>query len=66
MAMLIVSILFWCMPDKDKLGIAAIILSTIGTISDMTLFGWWSIIDVIILIINIYIYNTITKKDSKN
>lgn len=66
MATIIISIIFWCMPDKDKLGIAAIILSIIGTTTDMMLScGWASIIDVAILIINIYIYNSITKKDKQ-
>ena len=65
MVNLIISIIFWCMPDKDKLGIAAIALSIIGATSSMMLYGWWSIVDVAILIINIYIYNSITKKDKK-
>ena len=65
MVNLIISIIFWCMPDKDKLGIAAIVLSIIGATSSMMLYGWWSIVDVVILIINIYIYNSITKKDKK-
>ena len=65
MVNLIISIIFWCMPDKDKLGIAAIVLSIIGATSSMMLYGWWSIVDVAILIINIYIYNSITKKDKK-
>ena len=62
---LIISIIFWCMPDKDKLGIAAIIISALGGIAAMMVYGWWSILDVAILIINIYIYNSITKKDKK-
>lgn len=65
MVNLIISIIFWCMPDKDKLGIAAIVLSIIGATSSLILYGWWSIIDIAILIINIYIYNSITKKDKK-
>ena len=62
---LIVSIIFWCMPDKDKLGIAAVIISAIGAITSLITCGWFGIIDVIILIINIYIYNSITKKDKQ-
>ncbi len=65
MVNLIISIIFWCMPDKDKLGIVAIILSAIGAITSLIAYGWLGIIDVAILIINIYIYNSITKKDKE-
>ena len=62
MVNLIISILFWCMSENKKLGNAAIFLSICGVITDMIVNGWWCIIDVAILIINIYIYNSITKK----
>lgn len=56
MVMLIVSIIYWCLPDKTELGVAAIILSAIGTFVDFLFFGWASIIDAIILIINILVF----------
>ena len=63
MVTLIISILFWCMPEKKKLGNAAIALSIVGTISDMIVAGWWCIIDIIILIVNICVY--ISKEDKE-
>lgn len=65
MVNLVISIIFWCMPDKDKLGIAAMIVSALAATVGLIAYGWWGIIDVIILIINIYIYNSITKKDKQ-
>lgn len=65
MVNLVITIIFWCMPDKDKLGIAAMIVSALAATVGLIAYGWWGIIDVIILIINIYIYNSITKKDKQ-
>lgn len=65
MVNLIISIIFWCMPDKDKLGIAAMIVSALAATTSLIAYGWLGIIDVIILIVNIYIYNSITIKDKK-
>lgn len=57
MVTLIISILFWCMSSNKGLGIASIILSALGTCIDFMLVGWLCIIDVIILIVNICVYN---------
>lgn len=55
MLTIIVSILFWCMPEKAGLAVGAIFLSILGIIADMIFFGWLCIIDVIFLIINIFV-----------
>lgn len=57
MATIIVSILFWCMPEKKGLGLAAIILSIIGFIFDFFYVGLLAIVDIIFLIVNIAVYN---------
>ena len=57
MITLILSIIFWCMPENKNLGNIVIILSILGTIIDLIFFGWLCIIDIIILIINICVYN---------
>lgn len=49
----ITSILFWCMPEKRRLGIAAVILSGIGFILDFKFYGLTCIVDLIILMINL-------------
>lgn len=56
MIMLIVSIIYWCLPDKTGLGVAAIILSALGTFVDFLFFGWAGTIDATILITNILVF----------
>ena len=57
MLTIILSILFWCMPEKKELGVAAIVLSVIGFLLDISLVGVWCILDILFLIINITVYN---------
>ena len=45
------------MPEKKELGVAAIILSVIGFLLDISLVGVWCILDILFLIINIAVYN---------
>ena len=55
MLTIILTILFWCLkPCKKGLGIAAIIFSALGTIADYHFLGLWCLIDVALLIANIY------------
>lgn len=49
----IISILFWCMPEKRRLGIAAAILSGIGFVLDFKFYGLACIVDLVILMINL-------------
>ena len=57
MLTIILSILFWCMTEKKGLGVAAIVLSVIGFLLDISLVGVWCILDILFLIINIAVYN---------
>jgi hypothetical protein len=57
MITLILSIIFWCMSENKNLGNIVIILSILGIIVDLIFSGWLCIIDIIILIINICVYN---------
>ena len=54
---LILSILFWCMPEKKGLGIAAIVATVISSFIGVTSCGLLGLLDVVILIINIVVYN---------
>ena len=56
MLTIIISILFWCMPEKEGLAAGAIALSILGIIVDMLFAGWLCIIDIIFLIINVAVY----------
>lgn len=56
MLTLIVSILFWCMRSKKKLGIAALILSALGAILDLVMYGPLGIIDVIVFLVNVFLF----------
>ena len=49
MLSLILSIIFWCKPDKQTLGIVALVLSIIGFIVDIFLVGWLSVIDLAVV-----------------
>lgn len=57
MLTIILPILFWCMSEKKELGVAAIVLSVIGFLLDISLVGVWCILDILFLIINIAVYN---------
>ena len=54
--MLILSIIFWCIPDNRGLGIAAMVVSLIGTVVDFFIVGPWAFIDLIIFWINTEVY----------
>lgn len=56
MLSLIISILFWCMPEKRGLGAAAIALTVLGTIIDFGLVGIAAVLDLIMLVVNIIVY----------
>lgn len=45
------------MPENKNLGNIVIILSILGAIIGLIFYGWLCIIDIIILIINICVYN---------
>lgn len=57
MLTIILSILFWVMPEKKGLGIAAIVMSAIGFVIDLGLVGLLAIFDLIFLLVNIAVYN---------
>lgn len=57
MISLILSILFWCMPEKKELGIAAIVATVISSFIGLASCGLLGLLDVAILIINIVVYN---------
>lgn len=52
MLSLTLSILFWCMPDKQTLGIVALVLSIFGFIIDMLSWGWLSVIDLVLVVVD--------------
>ena len=56
MIMLILSIIYWCLPNKLTLGKVAIALSILGAIIDCGLYGIWCLIDVAIVVVNIMVY----------
>ena len=56
MLSLIISILFWCMPEKRGLGAAAIMLTVFGTIIDFSLVGIAAVLDLVMLVVNITVY----------
>ena len=56
MLSLIISILFWCMPEKSGLGAAAIMLTVLGTIIDFNLVGIAAVLDLVMLVVNITVY----------
>lgn len=56
MITLIISIIYWCKPHLNGLGIAAMILSGLGIIGDAAMYGWLCIIDIIVLAVNIMVY----------
>lgn len=55
--LLILSIIFWCTPENKNLGSVILILSILVAIIDLIFSGWLYIIDIIILTINVCVYN---------
>lgn len=57
MLTIILSILFWVMPEKKGLGVAAIVMSAVGFIMDIALVGILAVLDLIFLIVNVMVFN---------
>lgn len=55
--LLILSIIFWCTPENKNFGGVVLILSILVAIIDLIFSGWLYIIDIIILTINVCVYN---------
>ena len=62
MVSLICSIVFWCTKNRP-FGVVSIVLSTLGMLVDFALVGFWAIIDLIILLVNIAVYSETSPKD---
>lgn len=62
MVSLICSIVFWCTKNRP-LGVVSIVLSALGMLVDFSLVGFWAIIDLIILLVNIAVYSETSPKD---
>ena len=66
MLTLILSIIYWCKPNLNTLGIIAIILSVFGAVGDFILYGWLCIIDIIVLVVNIMVYEKHKNNDNNS
>ena len=62
MVSLICSIVFWCTKNRP-LGVVSIVLSALGMLVDFPLVGFWIILDLIILLVNIAVYSKTSPKD---